>query len=153
MGPLLVAPTLLRLEDGKVKLGVNMRRPGGRQNDEFMESLDRASREIGAETSGRVREAAGRHVGDPHLADTSGPLVTTLLEIYGRQRSAADAKPISIRGGTYARLFPRAVDFGPNLPGEAYTGHAPDESISLSTLDELTGMLSELLWRLALSSR
>jgi predicted dipeptidase len=153
MGSLLVAPTVLRLEDGKVKLGVNMRRPGGKENAEFMASLDRASQEIGAETSGRVKEAAGRHVGDPHSADTSGTLVTTLLEIYGRQRSAADAKPISIRGGTYARLFPRAVDFGPNLPGEAYTGHAPDESISLSTLDALTGMLSELLCRLAVSSR
>ncbi len=150
MGPLLVAPTVLRVDGSKVKLLVNMRRPQGKDNAAFRASLDQAAAAIAEEMAGRVNEGGGRHVGDPHTADTSGPLVTTLLEIYGRTRGVKKPEALAIRGGTYARLFPRAVDFGPNLPGEPYTGHAPDESISLETLDALTTMLSEAVWQLAI---
>jgi acetylornithine deacetylase/succinyl-diaminopimelate desuccinylase-like protein len=45
------------------------------------------------------------------------------------------------------------VDFGPNFPGELYTGHGPDESISLESLDASTRMLAEALHTLALSPR
>ncbi|MGA9524359.1 MAG: Sapep family Mn(2+)-dependent dipeptidase [Myxococcaceae bacterium] len=151
MGPLLVAPTVLRVDGDKVRLLVNMRRPMGRDNAAFRASLDRAAAAIAEETGGRVKEGGGRSVGDPHAADTSGPLATTLLDIYGQVRGVENPKAIAIRGGTYARLFPRAVDFGPNLPGEPYTGHAPDESISLEALDAVTTMLSEAVWRLAVA--
>ncbi|MCY1030330.1 Sapep family Mn(2+)-dependent dipeptidase [Corallococcus sp. BB11-1] len=151
MGPLLVAPTVLRVKDGAVSLGINMRRPQGRDAAAFNASLDAAAKRVGEDTGGQVTEAKGRYVGDPHVADTSGPLVQTLMDIFKRQRNAPDAVPGSIRGGTYARLFPRAVDFGPALPNEPYTGHAPDESIALETLDLSTRMLAEAVHTLALS--
>ncbi|MCP3140041.1 M20/M25/M40 family metallo-hydrolase [Pyxidicoccus xibeiensis] len=151
MGPLIVAPTVLRVADGKVTLGVNMRRPQGQEAAVFNAALDKAAAQVGQDTGGRVKEAAGRYVGDAHVADTSGTLVTTLLDIYKRHRNAPDAKPASVRGGTYARLFPKAVDFGPGFPGELYTGHAPDESISLESLDAGTRMLAEAIHTLALT--
>ncbi|PTL83294.1 Sapep family Mn(2+)-dependent dipeptidase [Vitiosangium sp. GDMCC 1.1324] len=158
MGRLLVAPTVLRVKDGKVGLGINMRRPQGRDAAAFNASLDEAAARLTQETGGRVKELkevkggeGGRYVGDPHVADTSGPLVTTLLDIYKRHRNVPDAKPISVRGGTYARLFPRAVDFGPAFPGDLYTGHAPDESISLDNLDTTARMVAEALHSLALT--
>jgi dipeptidase D len=43
-----------------------------------------------------------------------------------------------------------AVDFGPAFPGDLYTGHAPDESISLDNLDVTTRMVAEALHTLAL---
>ncbi|WP_199243099.1 hypothetical protein [Vitiosangium sp. GDMCC 1.1324] len=46
---------------------------------------------------------------------------------------------------------PRPVDFGPAFPGDFYTGHAPDESISLENLDITTRMVAEALHSLALS--
>ena len=145
MGKLLVSPDVLRMEKGKVTLGVNMRRPQGRDPKAFQASLDAAARAAGEATGGRVREGAGRYVGDPHVSDPSGPLVTTLLGIYRTEMKAPDAKPLSVRGGTYARLFPRAVDFGPGFPGDLYTGHAPDEFVSLERLGQLTRMLSQAL--------
>jgi predicted dipeptidase len=158
MGRLLVAPTVLRVKDGKVGLGVNMRRPQGRDAAAFNASLDDAAARLSRDTAGRVKELkeakggeGGRYVGDPHVADTSGPLVTTLLDIYKRHRNVPDARPQSVRGGTYARLFPRAVDFGPAFPGDLYTGHAPDESISLDNLDATTRMVAEALHTLALT--
>lgn len=158
MGRLLVAPTVLRVKDGKVGLEVNMRRPQGKDSAAFHASLDEAAARLERDTGGRVKELkegkggeGGRYVGDPHVADTSGPLVTTLLDIYQRHRKAPDAKPQSVRGGTYARLFPRAVDFGPAFLGDLYTGHAPDESISLDNLDATTRMVAEALHTLALT--
>ncbi|NBD10284.1 Sapep family Mn(2+)-dependent dipeptidase [Corallococcus silvisoli] len=151
MGPLLVAPTVLRVKDGSVSLGVNMRRPQGQDAAAFNAALDAAAKRVGEDSGGQVKESSGRYLGDPHVADTSGPLVKTLMDIYQRQRKAPDAVPGSIRGGTYARLFPRAVDFGPAFPNEPYTGHAPDESIALETLDLSTRMLAEAVHTLAIT--
>ncbi|MFP2904740.1 Sapep family Mn(2+)-dependent dipeptidase [Pyxidicoccus sp. 3LFB2] len=151
MGPLITAPTVLRVAEGKVTLGVNMRRPQGKDAAAFNASLDKAAALVGEDSGGRVKEAANRYVGDAHVADTSGTLVTTLLDIYKRHRNAPDAKPGSVRGGTYARLFPKGVDFGPGFPGELYTGHAPDESISLESLDAGTRMLAEAVHTLAIA--
>ena len=134
MGPLLVAPTVLRTEADEVVLAINMRRPEGPDVEAFGRLLDGASARLRAELSPRLRERGERHVGQPAVADTRGPLVATLLGIYRELSGDAEAAPISIRGGTYARLFPGAVSFGPALPGKPYRGHAPDEYIELDAL-------------------
>ncbi|WP_224244950.1 Sapep family Mn(2+)-dependent dipeptidase [Hyalangium gracile] len=154
MGPMVSAATLLRVKDGKVSLGINLRRPRSEEgNEDFHQALDHAVALITQETDGRVIEGPGRFVGDPHVADASGALVTTLMDIYQRHRNIRGTiAPVSIRGGTYARLFPNAVDFGPDLKEMgAYTGHAPDESISLEHLGLITQMLAEAIHTLALS--
>jgi len=153
MGQLLVVPTLLRVKDGTVTLGINMRRPQGKSASAFGASLDRALATIAQDTQGRVTEATpkGRYVGDPFVADTSGPLVKTLTSLFAQARHQKSAAPISVRGGTYARLFPGAVDFGPSLPGESYAGHAPNESISLSNLSLMSDLLAQATWTFALA--
>ncbi|MBN1208879.1 MAG: Sapep family Mn(2+)-dependent dipeptidase [Myxococcaceae bacterium] len=153
MGRMVSAATLLRVKEGVASLGINLRRPRSEEgNQDFHQALDHAVALITQETDGRVVEAKGRYVGEPHVADVSGPLVATLMDIYKRHRNIRDTlAPISIRGGTYARLFPRAVDFGPGLKEEPYSGHAPDESISLEHLGLITQMLAEALHSLALS--
>ncbi|MBI3182354.1 MAG: hypothetical protein HYZ28_09445 [Myxococcales bacterium] len=122
--------------------------PSDDECEEFGAALKAAAEAIAKDTGGAVTALSDSYVGEPHLADTEGPLVTTLLDIYQRRRGGEPA-PLSIRGGTYARLFPGAVDFGPSFPGEPYAGHAPDESISLSSLREAVLMLGEATYRLA----
>jgi dipeptidase D len=154
MGPLIAAPTVLRVKDGNVSLGINLRRPRSEEsNEDFHQALDHAIALITQESDGRVIEGQGRYVGDPHVTDANGSLVTTLMDIYQRHRGLRGGlAPIAIRGGTYARLFPRGVDFGPGMKDMgAYTGHAPDESISLEHLGLITQMLAEALQTLALS--
>ncbi|KFE66034.1 Sapep family Mn(2+)-dependent dipeptidase [Hyalangium minutum] len=154
MGRTIAAPTVLRVKDGNVSLGINLRRPRSAENNEdFHQALDHALALITQETDGRVIEGPGRYVGEPHVADANGPLVSTLMDIYRRHRGIRGAlAPIAIRGGTYARLFPRGVDFGPGMKEMgAYTGHAPDESISLEHLGLITQMLAEALQTLAFS--
>lgn len=136
MGRLLVSPTVLSAKDGKVVvLSVNMRRPAGRTSEAFRADLDRALREINEGEKGAITVAGDVYVGEPALADTTGPLVTTLLSVYGSLAGVKSPEPISIRGGTYARLFPGAVSFGPSLPGRPYRGHAPDEYIERDALE------------------
>ena len=75
----------------------------------------------------------------------------TLLSIYGRHTGKTDAKAESIRGGTYARLFDKAVDFGPAFPDAPYTGHAPDEYITVENLALVTRMLADAVHALAIA--
>ncbi len=145
MGRLLVVPTVLRNEAGKLRLSVNMRRPEGKSNADFQRSLDEAVARLRQQYDPALVEVkAARHVGDPALADLGGSLVPRLLALYAEHAGAKDPKPVSVRGGTYARLFPGAVSFGPSLPGKPYRGHAPDESIELRSLEILTRSLFDL---------
>jgi acetylornithine deacetylase/succinyl-diaminopimelate desuccinylase-like protein len=126
-----------------------MRRPAGPDEAAFGAMLDRALATIQREVSATiVEDEKQRYVGKPALADTDGPLVTTLLEIYREASGDEDAAPVSIRGGTYARLFPGAVSFGPAIPGREYRGHAPDEFLEEEALQLMNTTLLEALLRL-----
>lgn len=141
MGRLLVSPTVLETSAEAVSLGVNMRRPAGRSRAEFEASLDAALTAL--RTRHPALEAPERWVGEPAQADTRGALVETLMRIYRDTTGDQASPPRSIRGGTYARLFPGAVSFGPSMPGRPYTGHGPDEHVELRVLDQMLRMIFE----------
>lgn len=148
MGRLLVAPTLLRAKDGVVTLSINMRRPTGRSNEAFSATLDQALAAIQRDVSPNIHESKERYLGNPFVSDTEGNLATTLLSIYREHTGQKAAAPKSIRGGTYAKLFPGAVSFGPSFPGRVYRGHTPNEYIRLDDLLDTTSMLLEAALRL-----
>jgi dipeptidase D len=76
------------------------------------------------------------------------PQVPVLLDVFSHYTGIRNAKPISIGGGTNSRLFPKAVAFGPAMPGMAYTGHSEHEFITtkqlLLNLEMYTAVLVEL---------
>ena len=146
MGRLLVVPTVLRTEEGEVRLSINMRRPAGREGDAFKKDLDHALARLKNQFPDLVEK--GRYVGDAAMADTSGPLVSTLLGIFQELSGDRTSEPKSIRGGTYARLFPGAVSFGPAMPGHPYRGHAPDEYITTDALRFVGQAVLEAMLRL-----
>jgi dipeptidase D len=147
MGHLSVIPTVLRIDKEQVQLSVNMRRPAGKDSAAFGRELDAALARLQLRFP-TLTELEGRYVGEPALADTSSSLVPTLMNIYRELTGDGDAQPISIRGGTYARLFPGAVSFGPSLPGHEYRGHAPDEYVSIAALGLMTRASLEVVLRL-----
>jgi dipeptidase D len=148
MGKLLAIPTVLKSEAGQASLGVNMRRPAGMDNAAFTQKLKAALAGLAKDFGPLEEDEKQRFLGEPHVADIRGDLVPALLSIYGELTGVKDPRPITIRGGTYARLFPGAVSFGPELPGKTYRGHAPDEAIELPTLDLLTRAALEVILRL-----
>lgn len=151
MGPLRVAPTKLRVEAGEVTLAVNMRRPRGRTKEAFTASLDELVGRLQGEHSPDLAPIDDVYVGDPHVVDEHSPLPQILLSVYREATGKVDEGPVSIPGGTYARLFDGAVSFGPSFPGRPYRGHGADEYIELDALALSTELLLEAVIELSLA--
>ncbi|MGL5245816.1 MAG: Sapep family Mn(2+)-dependent dipeptidase [Sarcina sp.] len=60
-------------------------------------------------------------------------LVHTLKETYEKV-TALDGTPVTTTGGTYAKLMPNIVPFGPSFPGQKGIGHNPNEWMSIKDL-------------------
>jgi|AGTN01.2.fsa_nt_gi dipeptidase, putative len=71
----------------------------------------------------------------PLYVAPDNPLVLKLLEAYDSVTGGKSA-PITIGGGTYARVLPLGVAFGPLFPGEASTIHQADERISIENFEK-----------------
>ncbi|MBR1746994.1 MAG: Sapep family Mn(2+)-dependent dipeptidase [Clostridia bacterium] len=66
----------------------------------------------------------------PLYVDKENDLVKSLLSAYD-QVMGGKAEPIAIGGGTYARVLPLGVAFGPCFPGGNEGMHCPDEYMDL----------------------
>lgn len=76
------------------------------------------------------------------------PLVQTLLRVYAEQ-TGLPPYPKSIGGGTYAKVIPNIVAFGPIFPGDEVREHKPDEFIKIDELMQNAHILAEALYQLA----
>jgi dipeptidase D len=72
-----------------------------------------------------------------------------LLNIFRFYTGLRDAQPISIGGGTNARLLPYGVNFGPAMPGQEYTGHSEHEFMTREQFEKNLEMYAAMLVELA----
>jgi len=71
----------------------------------------------------------------PLFVEKEHPLVQKLSEAY-REVTGEDAEPIAIGGGTYARMLPCGVAFGPCFPNGTAGIHCADEYLDLEEWDK-----------------
>jgi len=145
MGPMTVAPTVLKQNNGELELNINLRRPQGKTayalRQQVLDAFNgwKAQRHVAAELQVQI--------GEPWL-QTSAPQIPTLLTVFSHYTGIADPQPVAIGGGTNSRLFPNAVSFGPAMPHTVYTGHSEHEFITekqlLLNLQMYTAVLIEL---------
>ena len=76
-------------------------------------------------------------------------LVQRLMKVYTECTGDTESKPKSIGGGTYAKMLPNVVAFGPIFPGDEVREHKPDEFMELSRLLDNTNILAEAMYALA----
>jgi len=76
-------------------------------------------------------------------------LIQRLMKVYVDATGDVDAKPKSIGGGTYAKMLPNVVAFGPIFPGDEVREHKPDEFMELSRLLDNANILAEAMYALA----
>ena len=76
------------------------------------------------------------------------PLVSALLEVY-RDATGDNAPPKCIGGGTYAKMLPNMVAFGPLFAGDPVTEHQPDECIDLERLVQNAQIIANAIVKLA----
>lgn len=60
-------------------------------------------------------------------------LVDTLKYTYERV-TGMDGTPVTTTGGTYAKMMPNIVPFGPSFPGQKGIGHQPDEWMKIDDI-------------------
>lgn len=63
---------------------------------------------------------------DPVRFEKTGFLCSSLQKAY-EKITGLDGTPVTTTGGTYAKLMPNIVPFGPSFPGQKGIGHNPDE--------------------------
>ena len=82
-----------------------------------------------------------------YYPDTA-PLVQALLETY-REATGDTAAPKCIGGGTYAKMLPNVVAFGPMFDGDPVTEHQPDEFMDLDRLVQNAQIIAQAVVKLA----
>ncbi len=142
-GPLTCNLGILEYIDGRVRLTYNIRYPVTWSLEELLKA------------NKPVIEAAGWTIADTH---NQPPLyvpldeepVKTLLRVYREATGDTESQPGTMGGGTYARATPRAVAYGPALPGSSDgPAHEPDERLSIDGMIAATKIFAQALYELA----
>jgi len=146
MGEMSVQATVLKQLDNGIKLNINTRRPRGKSAEQLHSEIAEVMTQWQQVNQFSLKNVSAK-VGQPFV-QTKAPQINTLLNVFSHYTGIADAKPVSIGGGTNSRLFPTAVSFGPSMPGKEYSGHSEHEFISYDqfvlNLKMYTAVLIEL---------
>ena len=85
---------------------------------------------------------------DKLYMSADSPLVTKLLNVY-RECTGDMSPPKAIGGGTYAKMVPNVLAFGPIFPGDEVREHKPDEFMELSRLLDNAEILAKAMYAMA----
>ncbi|QYF94180.1 dipeptidase [Massilia sp. PAMC28688] len=132
MGPMTLAPTVIKDHPDGTELTINLRRPRGKSNAEVEAQL-RAALAAWQQRRAVALDKLALYISEPWV-QASAPQVPTLLSVFSHYTGVRNPQPVSVGGGTNSRLFPSAVSFGPAMPGKVYTGHSEHEFITMRQL-------------------
>ncbi|MFV0394168.1 MAG: Sapep family Mn(2+)-dependent dipeptidase [Coprobacillaceae bacterium] len=88
------------------------------------------------------------HNFDPVYFDKDCFMVQTLVDTYERV-TGEDGTPVTTTGGTYAKMMPNIVPFGPSFPGQKGIGHQPNEWMKIEDIITNAKIYALSLYRLA----
>ena len=83
-----------------------------------------------------------------YMAEDS-PLVSKLMKVYADYTGDRQSTPKCIGGGTYAKMIPNTLAFGPIFPGDEVREHKPDEFMEVSRLLDNTKILASAMYEMA----
>lgn len=89
------------------------------------------------------------HYSPRHFVSLEEPELKILLKAYQEISKDFDSKPMTIGGGTYARILERAVAYGPNFPQKEDLCHQPDENISIDDFIKWIAIYAKAIYELA----
>ena len=121
-GPLTLSPNVIEQKGDGIYITCDIRYPATYKRESIIKILDKCgySYEI-------LHEQA------PLFNDKNGKLISTLLGVYN-EVTGANAQPVAIGGGTYARALKNGAAFGPEEDGEEPTIHQPNEYITFEKI-------------------
>jgi len=125
-GKMSVNVGMLHLEAGQLSCVLDIRYPVTFRPKDVLDPIERQARIAGFKTKVVLAQA-------PHHVPQDSALVQGLLRAY-HEVSGREAYAFAIGGGTYAKVMPQGVAFGPSFPGEPELVHCPDEYITINNL-------------------
>lgn len=133
---------IVKAEDGKVELLVNVRYPATWTGEQLQEKC-RAflATRVGQFTLKVTRDSP------PLYFPLDHPLVRTMVEVY-EEESGERRQPGTMGGGTYARAIPNTVSIGTCWEGDG-RAHETDERIKIENLFRASRIYARVLYRLA----
>lgn len=144
--PLYCVPTMLRMENDKLTLDLNLRYPAGAPVEDprileekaLLASLENSAVELGFQLSVLKSSPPKLH------RNREDPVVRKLCQVYLETVDGATAKePFIMAGGCYAGKLPDALGFGPGialkkpnsfLPSGHGGAHGPDECVHIDSV-------------------
>ncbi len=142
-GKLNFNPGMIRIEDGKIILTINIRYPIKVSSKEVYDSI----RENLKDTT--IELVEGSKDSKPIFTPADDFLVEKLMNVYREMSGDKESRPITIGGGTYARAMKNAVAFGPMFPGQKDVAHQKDENIAINHLMKITKIYAKALYELS----
>lgn len=130
----------LSVEDGQIKLMLDVRYPVTFDGGELLQRMREAAEPYGM----TVRSPYGMK---PVYMDRNGGIIKCLLDAY-RTVTGDMTEPAVSGGGTYARSMERIVAFGPGFPGKPNTEHEKNENMEVKDLLALKEIYRTALERL-----
>ena len=144
-GELTAVGGTVSLEGDRMRLSIDFRYPTTTTAAEIERRVNQVAAPFGATFT-------MLHDKQPFLMDPCSPAVQALLAAYN-EATGEQAKPFTMKGGTYARVFSTGVSFGPEKPWEskpewAGSMHGPDEAIREDLLKQAFGIYVRTIARL-----
>lgn len=132
-GKLTAVGTVASFDQGEIAQTVDIRYPTTTSSEVIAKKVNSLAELIDAQFT-------IEHDAAPFLMPPDSPAVLALLDAYN-EATGEQASAFTMKGGTYARMFPTAASFGPDKPWEgkpAWVGgmHGPDEGISENLLKQ-----------------
>ncbi|WP_332586947.1 dipeptidase PepV [Clostridium sp.] len=139
-GSLVINPYELKVKDNKIGISVVFRYPIS-YTYENMVSIIKGIIKDGY----CIRE--NRRM-DSVCFDSDHELLKKLKESY-EEVTGFDGTPVTTTGGTYAKVFPNIVAFGPSFPGQKGIGHNKDEYMDIEDLLTNLNIFTNSIYNLA----
>lgn len=117
---------IMDLSAEHIRFVLDIRYPVTIDEDQVLTPVKEYAQEIGLQVRTLSHQKA-------HHVPKDSPLVESLLKAYS-DVTGLEAYAFAIGGGTYAKVLPQGVAFGPLLPGDPEVIHCPDEYMSIDNL-------------------
>lgn len=141
LGDLTVNLGIVSFNHGKISLRFNIRYPNSITYEQIYERLE-----------DRIRSTGFKLVKQNHLKplffEEQSPLIEGLKRAY-ESEVKEKAELLAISGGTYAKLMPNTVAFGPLFKDGMNTAHKKDELIDLASLEKALRIYARALVELS----
>lgn len=133
---------VLRGDAASVEVGLNYRYPVTKDFAMCGPQVQSAFESAG------FRRIASVHKNALYMPEDS-ELVRRLMKVYRDCTGDTVSAPKCIGGGTYAKMLPNVLAFGPIFPGDEVREHKPDEFMEISRLLDNANILAEAMYALA----